>query len=225
MRVETPTCRLITRALSHVGYVRLDNEDAVLDMPEAGLWAVADGMGGHRDGAFASASVIEALRTLGHRASGRRLVEQVGGVLQSVNDALIARGGGEIIGSTVVALVLEEEHFHFFWCGDSRLYLFRDGQLRRLTRDHSDPATGSGALTHAVGAEATLGMEYSCGVIYENDLFLLCSDGLTKVVTDAAIAGHLSEEPAERACEVLIKAALDKGGPDNVSCVTVYLST
>lgn len=225
MKVETPTCRLITRALSHVGYVRLDNEDAVLDMPEAGLWAVADGMGGHRDGAFASASVIEALRALGSMMSGKPLVEGIESALQSVNDELIARGGDEIIGSTVVVLVLEAEHFHFFWCGDSRLYLLRDGQLHRLTRDHSDHANGSDALTRAVGADATLELEYSRGILYENDLFLLCSDGLTKVVTDAVIAGHLSEESAERVCELLIKAALDRGGPDNVSCVTVYLST
>src|SRR5690625_3766007 len=173
MRVETPTCRLITRALSHVGYVRLDNEDAVLDMPEAGLWAVADGMGGHRDGAFASANVIEALRALGSSVTGKRLVEGVGSALQGVNDELIARGGGEIIGSTVVVLVLEEEHFHYYWCGDSRLYLLRDGQLHRLTRDHSDYVSGSDALTRAVGAVAELGLEYSRGVLYENDLLLL----------------------------------------------------
>lgn len=228
MSVETPTCRLVSRALTHTGYQRESNEDAILEMPEAGFWAVADGMGGHADGAYASRAAVEALSSAGTVYSGRRLVSSVEPALQEVNAHLLARaqqlGFGQVVGTTVVTLILEGEHFHCFWAGDSRLYLWREGELRRVTRDHTAPVNGrSGGLTRAVGAAASLELDYTRGYLYENDFFLLCSDGLNKVVDDEALAAYLSEHAPETVCSRLLEAALARGGPDNISCVTVFL--
>jgi serine/threonine protein phosphatase PrpC len=233
MTIYTPTCHLLSDSGSHTGYVRRHNEDAVLDLPEAGLWAVADGMGGHDRGDVASRAVVEALYALGSAVAGARLVAGVPAILQQVNADLVeqahALGEEHIIGSTVVALVLEEDNYHCFWAGDSRIYLWRNGGLMRLTRDHAEPddrlsgGVQAGALTRAVGAEERLELEYVRGSVYEDDLFLLCSDGLTKMVADEAIADVLAEQPPRDACEVLIDAALQAGGRDNVSCVIVTL--
>ena len=233
MTIHTPTCRLLSDSGSHVGYVRRHNEDAVLELPEAGLWAVADGMGGHDRGDLASRAVVEALYALGSAVAGARLVSALPGVLQHVNADLLeqahALGEERIIGSTVVALVLEADNYHCFWAGDSRIYLWRNGGLMRLTRDHAEPddrpsgGGQAGALTRAVGAEERLELEYVRDHVYEDDLFLLCSDGLTKMVADQVIADVLSEQSPDDVCEVLIDAALQAGGRDNVSCVIVTL--
>ena len=234
MTVYTPTCRLLSRSESHTGYVRRRNEDAVLDLPDAGLWAVADGMGGHDRGDIASQAVVKALYALGAAGAGAALVARLPATLQRVNAELLAQarmlGDGHIIGSTLAALVLEEDNYHCFWAGDSRIYLWRDGGLRRLTRDHAEPSggaggeTGGGALTRAVGADELLELDYAHGYVYEEDLFLLCSDGLTKMLNDGAIADLLAEESCEDACRALIEAALQAGGRDNVSCVVVALT-
>lgn len=233
MSVETAGCRLLARAGSHPGHVRERNEDAVLSMPEAGLWAVADGMGGHARGDVASRSIVEALRALGEGCAGRSLVQRLPGVVRQVNQVLRDEAGtlgqGAVIGSTLAALVLEDEHYHCYWAGDSRAYLWRDGDLQRLTADHAealDPLQPGGreVLTRAVGAERWLELDYTAGYLYQGDLFLLCSDGLTKVLDDASLAELLAQcEPAE-AVPVLIRAALEQGAPDNVSCVSVCLA-
>lgn len=233
MSVETAGCRLLARAGSHPGYVRERNEDAVLSLPEAGLWAVADGMGGHARGDLASRSIVEALRSLGEGCAGTTLVERLPGVAQQVNrvlhDEAASLGGGAVIGSTLAALVLEDEHYHCYWAGDSRVYRWRGDELQRLTRDHAeavDPLAPSGGevLTRAVGAEPRLELDYVAGYLYQGDGFLLCSDGLTKVLDDVELAALLAGcEPAQ-AVSVLIRAALERGAPDNVSCVTVCLT-
>jgi serine/threonine protein phosphatase PrpC len=243
MTILTPSCRLISHGSTHIGYVRQRNEDAILDMPKAGLWAVADGMGGHAHGDIASQSVISALRKLGATHTGLKLVERMPFAVQQVNRELQEWGArigrGRVIGSTVAVLVLEDQSYHCFWAGDSRIYLWRGNALRRLTRDHTELADRlsrglpeqdaqqtlieANTLTRAVGAEAVLALDYVCDDLYEGDLFMLCSDGLTKVLDDAAIACLLGDKTPDDVCDALIKAALQGGGPDNVSCVTVFI--
>jgi len=217
-------CRLVSRGVSDRGYVRRRNEDAVLDMPEAGLWAVADGMGGHADGDLASQAVVRALAGLGASCAGRVLVERIPAALQQVNAELVWHGAGKVVGSTVAVLVLEGENYHCFWAGDSRVYLWRDGGLRQLTRDHAVAGGHArGALTRAVGAEQTLELDYLTDYLYEGDLFLLCSDGLTTVVDDETIADALHRCAPEQVSQRLLEAALRAGAPDNVSCVSVFV--
>lgn len=220
---------LFSVSATHPGHHRARNEDALLAMDHAGLWAVADGMGGHACGDEASEAVVEALYQRSEESRGLDLLDAIPRSLQQVNSQLCARGAargdGEPIGTTVVALALEGADYHCFWAGDSRLYLLRDGRLTALTRDHSEPGDSAGrcALTRAVGAEPALAVDYTRGELYEDDLFLLCSDGLTGVVPDVAIAHTLQHAPASTACAHLVQQALAAGGPDNITCVAVFV--
>jgi serine/threonine protein phosphatase PrpC len=121
---------------THEGRVRALNEDAFLNRPDIGLWAVADGMGGHDHGEVASGRVIEELSRVGAADSAFAFCESVTEALGRANEAL-AGAAGQMSGATVVALMAYQDHFSCVWAGDSRAYLYRRGALRRLTRDHS----------------------------------------------------------------------------------------
>ena len=142
------------------------------------------------------------------------------------------------IATTIVALLFFQQHFACVWAGDSRAYLMRDGQFRQVSHDHSEvqelvdrgvirPAEARGhprgnVVTRAVGAHEQLDLETVHDRLCENDVFLLCSDGLTKTVEDDEIAAMLAR-PVDRAVETLMQMALDRGAPDNVTIVAVKL--
>jgi serine/threonine-protein phosphatase Stp1 len=218
---------------THVGCRRRLNEDAVLASPERRLWAVADGMGGHEAGEVASAMVVEALATCPEG------VEAVIGALTEVNARLIEMGrtGGDkrTIGSTVVGLTANSSRFTCFWAGDSRAYRLRDGALTRLTRDHSlvqelvdggmmgedDAEThpNSNIITRAVGVSEDLQVDTVGGDISIGDLFLLASDGLTRLVSDDELSSELRNGDIESMADSLLRLVLDREAPDNVSLI------
>jgi serine/threonine protein phosphatase PrpC len=229
---------------THVGCVRTLNEDAFLNRPEKGIWAVADGMGGHEGGELASARVVEALESVGDCANAYALRDSATLALRQANDDLVARGleqFGAAIGSTVAALLVYRGHYACIWAGDSRIYLYRAGQLRLLTRDHSyvqqmvdagviraDQARAhpkSNVITRAVGARSSLELEAAYGEIRDGDRFLLCSDGLNSVLHEREIAEELNRAPAERAADRLIARALARGASDNVTVVIVIAAS
>ena len=206
---RAPEWRFASVALSHAGAGRKLNEDRLLDRAAAGLWAVADGMGGHRAGDVAAARVIG--RAGGGRARRHRATpfsSDVLGAIERVNAALYARqlAGGEASGSTLVALLVHEGHYACLWAGDSRAYLYRDG---RLDRDHARPqhrpaprrrwrrwrrANGAATpsahvITRAIGADPA-GRDRAAvrRRSRDGDIFLLCSDGLTACLDDREIA-------------------------------------
>lgn len=120
---------------SHVGRVRRINEDAMLDQPERGLWAVADGMGGHTLGDVASRMVVDALAHLPQTST-----DAIRACLAEVNRRLMTEAAMrdvQVIGSTAVVLLASGSHCSCLWAGDSRIYRYRDGVLQQLTRDHS----------------------------------------------------------------------------------------
>src|SRR5436190_12760521 len=135
--------RLVSHGLTHVGLVRERNQDAFLDRPDAGpgfgLWAVADGMGGHEQGDYASARIVAALAALRPPPDMEDFIDEVKKQLTIVDLDLRARaaalGRGATIASTVVALLVFGEEFAGVWAGDSRLYQLRDGELRQLSTD------------------------------------------------------------------------------------------
>lgn len=234
------TCH--SAGLSHVGLVRSHNEDAWLARPDLGLWAVADGMGGHARGDLASSMIVEALGRLAPAADAPAHLRAVEEALRSVHAALhqVPGTAGDICGSTVVALLVFGSHYAVVWSGDSRAYRLRAGRLKRLTRDHSpvQEMVSQGLLTadaarvhplrhritHAVGtgSEEKLHLERQQGELLCGDLFLLCSDGLTGEVEDGAITRLLLANPApETAAGALVEAALAAGGSDNVTVVLV----
>ncbi len=233
--------RWTSAACTDVGRVRERNEDACLAIPNRGIWAVADGMGGHAVGDFASRAIIQALSALPESDSLDTAVENARIAMQTVNQLLIEealRMKVRVIGSTVVMLLACERQCCCLWAGDSRLYLFRDGHLKQLSRDHSQverlkarglitadearhhPAHNT--ITRAVGAAATLELERLTLEIGDGDLFLLCSDGLSNEVEDDQIATLIGDgrDPVA-AADALLKRALDNGGRDNVSVVVI----
>lgn len=232
--------RWTSAACSDVGLVRERNEDACFDAPERGIWAVADGMGGHAVGDFASRTIVQALAAMPPAADLDLGLAGARTTLQGVNQALIdeaARMQVRVIGSTVVTLMTCERQCACLWAGDSRLYLFRDGHLKQLTRDHSQvermrarglitaeqarhhPAHNT--ITRAVGAAASLNLEQLMLEIGDGDMFLLCSDGLSNEVEDEAIAKVLAGGDCAAAAQELIRLALANGGHDNVSVIVI----
>ena len=224
---------------SDVGLRRKINEDSILVRTERGLWAVADGMGGHDAGDVASAMVAEALQRLPIVYGLEQLVDAAIEELRQVNRRLIelARSGGHerTIGTTVVALAIADGHFHCFWAGDSRAYRVRDGAIRRISRDHSlvqdlvdagmlaaNEAEGhvnANVITRAVGVAEVLDVDSSTGDALSGDLFLLASDGLTRVVDDEEILAQLATKSPDDAADSLVEMVLARGAPDNVSLI------
>ncbi len=227
-----------------VGLRRKINEDAVLVRTPRGLWAVADGMGGHEAGEVASAMVAEALSLLHPVENLENFVEQAVVALGDVNHRLIelARSdtGGRTIGSTVVGLAIRGREYRCFWAGDSRAYRVRAGHIVQLSRDHSlvqdlveagmlraDEAQHhpqANVITRAVGVTERLKIDMAGGDVRPGDLFLIASDGLTRVVEDAELAAELSSGPPAEVADRLIATVLARGAPDNVSLIIISVS-
>lgn len=220
---------------THKGLVREQNEDAILIDPNGELWAVADGMGGHGRGDIAADMVIDTLAAVGRSEDPEAaLVDS----LLSSNRAVFTEARGETMGATVVAAYLEANVAYCAWVGDSRIYLWRQDALRQMTRDHSrvQELIEQGLLdkdaerthperhviTRAVGAEQDLQVDTFVLPLQPFDRLILCSDGLSGVVEDAAVAETLAlNRPDNATAARLLQAALDGGAPDNVSVVVV----
>ena len=230
----SPTCS----AATHPGAVRPRNEDNLVSRADLGLWAVADGAGGHGAGDVASTAIAESLDGIPPGLSAAEMLAQVRLRLTAVHAELqaraIARGRGGIIASTIVTLLLRGSYFAALWAGDSRIYLLRGGVLHRLTHDHSlvQELVDSGALspeaaeahpqanviTRAVGAEGELLLDKVAERLHPGDCFMLCSDGVFKELAEAEIAGHLA---GGMDAAGLVARAVEAGGRDNVTVVVV----
>ena len=232
-------------ARSHPGMVRRVNQDCFADCPDIGLWAVADGMGGHAAGEIASRMVCETLAAMQQPISGRDFIDEVKRRVQDVHatlKALAAEQDQDIMGTTIAVLLALHNHYACLWAGDSRLYRLRHGQLEQVTRDHSyvqglieqGAITASQAERHpmasivprAVGAspEADLELEVCHGPLAPGDILLICSDGLTKMVSDREIERILNRY-GHKAADSLIEQALSAGGRDNITVVVVTVDT
>jgi serine/threonine protein phosphatase Stp1 len=236
-----PTFHFVSGAATHVGCVRKLNEDAYLDRADLGLWVVADGMGGHDAGDHASQATIAHLDRLPVPSSAPMLLAGVKAALVAANQDLrqeaAGRGPGRIIASTVVTLLTFGQHYCCVWAGDSRLYLLRDEVLRQVSRDHShvqelvetnllSPEDArnhplGNVVTRAVGAADELELESRHDRLRDGDLFLLCSDGLSKAVEDEEIRAILMRESLFDAPYALIESALERKANDNVTVVAV----
>ncbi|MDE1907345.1 MAG: serine/threonine-protein phosphatase [Rhodospirillales bacterium] len=229
-------------ALTDVGAVRKHNEDNMLARPDIGLWAVADGAGGHASGEVASSMIVEALSRLPTHLGAGELLSGIRLAITEVHAALreeaARRGGNVMIASTFVGLMIRDRHFACLWAGDSRAYLLRQGQLQQITRDHSlvqelvDAGTlrpeeaethpHANIITRAVGADDdTLELDKVIGQIQPGDRFLLCSDGLSKTLSEQEIHGLLGAPDGVPPTELLIAAALAHRVNDNVTAVVV----
>jgi serine/threonine-protein phosphatase Stp1 len=229
--------RFISWAKTHVGTVRTCNEDAMVNRPDLGLWAVADGAGGHSRGDVASRSVVEALGSIPLNLPAGELLAQVRQKMAETHEALRPAdedGRHEISASTVVVLIVRGDHYACLWAGDSRCYLLRDGQLVQITRDHSlvqelvdagaimpeqaETHPSANVITRAVGSEGDLDLDKVSDRLLPGDRFLLCSDGLCKTLPDMEIADLLATSPP---AEHLVEAALAHQGRDNITAVAI----
>ncbi len=233
-----------TACVTNVGLSREHNEDDVLVHPDAGIWAVADGMGGHGGGDVASAAVVAALKTLSPTASAAQLLAEFEYRIVRVNTDLRAMAharAGAILGTTLVALMVHGAHFACVWCGDSRGYLLRDGKLSQVSRDHSEVQElidrgllrkeeakawpGRNVVTRALGATDEAELEIVDGPACSGDRFLLCSDGLTVHVADDEIAAVLGSVDPQEAVDELLRLTLERGASDNVSIIVIDCKT
>lgn len=225
--------------LTHVGLRRELNEDTYYGDSELGLWLVADGMGGHEYGEVASALAREAI--VREIRQGRSLPQAIRLADEEIIRASRRRSDTLPMGTTVVAARVTGSRFEVAWVGDSRVYLWRDGQLAQLSQDHSyvQALIAQGALsvdqarthpqrnvvTQALGVTdpQALNVETLAGELSPGNQLLLCSDGLTEEVDDRAIAQVLAhaECSAQECVDGLVAAALDGGGSDNITAILI----
>jgi serine/threonine-protein phosphatase Stp1 len=227
---------------THAGTKRKYNEDTWVDRPDLGVWAVADGAGGHQAGEYASGLIAEALDSLPPELSASELLGAVRLRIAETHRALreeaARRGGNTMIASTLVTLLTRGDHFACLWAGDSRAYLLRDGELRQITKDHSlvqelvDNGTiaaedaerhpHANIITRAVGADIEdLLLDKVSGRLQQGDRFLLCSDGLCKTVPFPQLEELLGGDTGVPPAQLMIAAALALDVTDNVTAVAI----
>ena len=229
-------------AVTHPGARRSHNEDAYVDRPDLGLWAVADGAGGHAAGEVASGMIAEALEAIPSELSAAELLAEVRLAIERTHVALreeaARRGPDVMVASTVVVMMARGEHFACLWAGDSRAYLLRAGAMRQITRDHSlvqelvdagqlapeaaESHPHANIVTRAVGAGEMeeFALDKVTDQLRPGERLLLCSDGLSKCVPNdviAAVLAEVDEDPAAR----LIATAVARQTNDNVTAVVI----
>lgn len=222
-------------AVTDQGLRRKHNEDAVLNRPEAGIWAVADGMGGHTAGDVASQLIVSSLEALAPVVEIEASLTEVQTCLQNINqqlrDLAHEKQGEQIIGSTVVVLLADPQRMAFVWAGDSRLYRLRDKTLQQLTRDHCAENDKSNiwqvkqvnVITRAIGANDELILDVEISQKQAGDVFLLCSDGLDKELNPIEIQQLMLSTPPKEIAHALLALSLQRGARDNVSIVVIVV--
>lgn len=247
-----PFTYLTSAALTDMGRRRKNNEDSLVMLPSSGIFCVADGMGGAQGGEVASQAAVESLQrvfeespdapfALTAKAAARLAARALNQASQWIKNRADERGLTGC-GSTAVLLVFDRatpSQACVLHAGDSRAYLCRAGKLLQLSTDHSVaaaaglpddatlPAMFRGVITRAVGLESTVLLEETPTDVQAGDLFLLCSDGLTKMVSDKHLQKLLHKhraEPVEALTQLLVDEALKAGGEDNVSVILVRVA-
>jgi protein phosphatase len=241
------------------GPVRENNEDSFLVEPSMGLFAVADGMGGHAAGEVASKIAVDTIKEIILESDdpdetrvarpildGEELLRER--LRYAMNQASIRiRQKSQMVpqykgmGTTLTVLLIEEDVAHFSHVGDSRLYLYRDGALRRLTRDHTVVQNEIDAgrltpelarrvphrniLTQSVGINSTVDPDTSTRPIDPGDMFLLCSDGLTDPLSDSDLEALCGQHAPDELAEVLVQQAIENDTVDNVTVIVVQVNS
>jgi len=226
-------------AATHVGKVRQQNEDNYLVATRLGLWAVADGMGGHAAGDIASRVVVEELAAIAVPATASELLASCERHIVSANSRLkkLDDERGSVIGTTVAVLLIFDGHYAAVWSGDSRIYRVRKRRIEQISVDHTEvqelisegKLTAEEArawprrnvITRAIGVSDDPELEIKGSALEPGDTFVICSDGLTAHVEDKEILALASAHRPQQACDLLVALTLDRGASDNVTVVAV----
>ena len=228
-------------AVTHVGMVRKLNEDAFAERTDIGVWAVADGMGGHEAGEVASQTITSFINNLSSSEDFHEMVEAVNQCIQGANRHLVEQSAAyetqRVPGSTVVVLIIKGDRGAAVWAGDSRIYRRRDNQVHQLTRDHShvqdlvdqhiiraedaESHPMANVITRAVGISEPLELDTNRFEILPGDQFLLCSDGLSRLASNDEIESIMANKDSGEVTQSLLHTALVRGAPDNVTLICV----
>lgn len=232
---------------THEGLVRDNNEDTIL-VQEPYIFAIADGMGGHASGEIASRAALKAFSaaTFSLRKESSEHIRET--LITAVNKAnthvlkmSVSNQEYTGMGTTLTALYMPGNGTAYFChVGDSRLYIFRDGILEKRTHDHTyvEELKDKGCITseeaaihperhvllQAIGVDETVHVQCELFSVTSNDRLLLCSDGLSDMVTDDEICEILRENDAESCAANLLERALNNGGRDNVSFILIDMA-
>ena len=232
-----------SHGVTDTGHVRIKNEDSILVLEDENVWIVADGMGGHHAGDFASQTITKNLSLFKQNSSlndNILLLEE--NILNSntiIRNKSYKLGRNATIGSTVVCVYIWQRYLFTLWAGDSRLYRYRDSRLERLTEDHSyveelvrmgklDPRDAeshpaANVVLKAVGIDDQLCMDLEYFELQHGDIYIICTDGLYKDLDEARLApiieAHLDD--MTDLSESLLASSLDAGGTDNTSIIAM----
>ncbi|MEW6183698.1 MAG: Stp1/IreP family PP2C-type Ser/Thr phosphatase [Bacillota bacterium] len=231
-------------ARSEKGLVRPNNEDNLLTFPEIGLFAVADGMGGHQAGEVASRLAIECLKITLSQGIRTDPLPQLMTAAGEANRVVYAAAqenkeyGG--MGTTLTACVIQAQSLYWVHIGDSRGYLIRNDEITQFTRDHSLVSTyvRQGKLTpeeaeshpyrnvlsRALGTEPATSMDSGSVNVFTGDRIVLCTDGLTNHLAAEDILNLLRQGGLEEQAGALIDLALERGGKDNVTLILISIT-
>lgn len=239
---ETAAGRFRSWAATHPGTRRAGNEDRFVNRPDLGLWAVADGAGGHQAGDLAADSIADALERVPSDLPPAEMLGTVRARMAEAHAALrveaARRGESAVVAAALIVLLAREDHFACLWAGDCRAYLLRQGQLMQVTCDHSlvqdmldaGKITAAEARTHpsgniitrAVGAASeTLALDKVTDKLEARDRFLLCSDGLCKTLSDTELSTLMASQDDTSQAVLLVDAAVAREATDNVTAVVV----
>ena len=230
---------------THVGLVRSVNQDSILADEKNKLFIVADGMGGHQGGEVASQMAVqEVLKELdGKTAENSSLLAEMKIAFEKANTTVFNEGEKNIelrgMGTTLCVLFMNEDNAYIGNVGDSRLYLAKEDKLWQLTEDHSFTTNqikakilmgkedinvqNSHFLTKSVGFLPSVEPDFSVKTLQNGEIYLLCSDGLCSFVTNEVIKDILFNCPVETISDECVKKALEAGGEDNVSVITIEI--
>ena len=243
---QSPTSfQIFSHGVTDVGRVRSKNEDSILVNEDENVWIIADGMGGHHAGDFASQTITNNLSLFKQHASlddSILLLEE--NILNSnsvIRKKSLILGRNATIGSTVVCVYIWNNFLFTFWAGDSRLYRFRNASLERLTEDHSyveelvrmgkieareaEEHPAANVVLKAVGIDDQLRIDLEYFELQDGDIYIICSDGLYKDLEEAKIAPIIQTHPKNmnELAQSLLDASLAAGGTDNTSIIAMKI--
>lgn len=227
-----------------IGKKRSANQDSIVVNDKMGFYAIADGMGGHKGGEIASAIAVEVIEKALNQLDKKKQINIPSFLKEAVSLASIRiheRAAMDQslkgMGTTLVCLYFNSDNCYISQVGDSRVYLYRDDVLWKITEDHSlvneqirsglitkaqaDKLAYKNVITRSVGFEEAVEVDVYERQIEKGDLFLLCSDGLSSMLSDENIKQNIEPHDVKRSVENLINAANDAGGHDNVSVIIV----
>lgn len=228
-------------ACTHVGKVRKVNEDEFVVNARQHHWVLADGMGGHKRGDVASQLVCDHMNVLPN-PQDERAGDIIEDTLRTANYILgheKSQEFGGVVGCTVAGLMLIKNAAYYYWVGDSRVYLFRNNNLKHISYDHTyenelkrrtnmseeDIANHpeKDFITIAIGAEHELRMGNEALLIHDNDIFVLCSDGINKELKDSELETLIGDHQhdVELVASELLEAVLVRGARDNATAIVI----